>query len=74
MTVKIKKTFKYLKYLFGAYALYLFVGGVIQNQLNPNSGDVALPGNPIETVYADGAPPVFGDGCGCGCDSAGDCN
>ncbi len=76
MTVRVKKTYKYLKYLFGAYALYIFVGGVIQNQSNPNKGDISLP-SPIETVYADvlsGPPPGNGDaGCGGSCDSGGCC-
>lgn len=79
MTVKIKKTYKYFKYLFGAYALYAVIGGFMK----PNNSDNQVLGpldtlysSPIESVHADvpAGPAGFGDGGDAGdagCDAGG---
>lgn len=65
MTIKIKKTYKYIKYLFGAYALYSLVGGFMKSG-NTDGQDISPEtihyGTTIENVYAD--VPIFGDGGG----------
>lgn len=75
MTVKIKKTYKYIKYLFGTYAFFALIGGFIK--INNEKQEPDNHTGPIESiytvekVYAD--IPYTGDGsdAGSGCDGDG---